>query len=79
MQVGFGGTQAAPAASQIAQQAQPRRVAEQETHRPVTETDEADLRRRDEVERRSDDRRLTSNDDDSRRDKDEGRRVDIRV
>ena len=80
MQVGFGGTQAAPVALQAAQQAPVRRVADQETHRPVRETDEADLRRHDEVERRSDDRPRASEDDgDSRRVEDEGRRVDIRV
>ena len=56
MQVGFGGSQAAPVGAQIAHQSQPKRVAEQETHRAVTETTEADLRSHDEVERSPDDR-----------------------
>lgn len=79
MQVGFGGTEAAPVALQTAQQAPLRRVADQETHRPVSETDEADLRRHDEVERRSDRPRASEDDGDSRRAEGEGRRVDIRA
>ena len=79
MQVGFGGTQAAPTALQPAQQA-PRRASDQETHRAVTETDEADLRYEEDVEKASDDRRQASDSDgDSERVEDEGREVDIRV
>lgn len=76
MQVGFGATQAAPVAHQATQQAPVRRAADQETHRPVTKTDEADLRRREDVGRSSEDRRA-SEDDDSPRVEEPGQRVDF--
>lgn len=72
MQVDFGATQSA-------QPPPVRRVADQETHRPVAKTDEADLRRREDTERPSEDRRASEDDSGSSRVKDEGRRVDIRV
>jgi len=82
MQVGFGGTSAALAATQNAQSAPPRRVADQETQRPVQKTDKAELRRHDEVDRAADDRRRASDDDHATRradDRDQDRKVDIRV
>lgn len=72
MQVDFGATQ-------TAQPPPVRRAADQETHRAVAKTDEADLRRREDVERRSDNRRASGDDGESPRVKDEGRRVDIRA
>ncbi len=72
MQVDFGATQ-------TAQPPPVRRVADQETHRPVAKTDEADLRRREDTERPSEDRRASGDDTNSSRVKDEGRRVDIRA
>ena len=80
MQVGFGGTQAAPVALQPTQQTPPRRASDQETHRAVTETDEADQHYEDKVARASDDgRRASDGDGDSERVEDESREVDIRV
>ncbi len=70
MQVDFGATQ-------TAQPPPVRRQAEQETHRPVAKTDEADLRRREDAERRSVDRQASEDDSRSSSVKDEGRRVDI--
>ena len=76
MQVGYGGTQAASAALQTTRQTPPPRIADQETHRPVRETDEADLRRHEEVERRPDNQ-LRASEDDSRHVEDDARRVDV--
>lgn len=76
MQVGFGGGQAA--AVQLAQPG-PRRVVNQETHRPVTEAAEADLRPYDRAERR-DDRQCNSADDgESPRIEDGSREIYIQV
>lgn len=72
MQVDFGATQ-------TAQPPPVRRSADQETNRPVTKTDEADLRRREDTERPSVDRQASGDDSGSSRVKDEGQRVDIRV
>ena len=69
MQVDFGATQTAPPP--------PRRAADQETHRPVAKTEEADLRRREDTERSSENQRTSEDDEGSSDVKDEGRRVDI--
>ncbi len=76
MLVGFGGTQAA--AVPLAQPA-PRRVVNQETHRPVTEADEVDLRPHDKAERRDDRQSDTAVDGESLRVEDGSREIDIQV
>ena len=88
MQVGFGGVNVAPAVASVLNSEQtPRRVAGQQTERPVTETSEAEPRAREEVERSEGRGREVSArpaEDDGRTEEagardDPGRRVDISV